>query len=324
MIISSIGQGMLWSILGLGIFMTYRILGFPDMTTEGSFPLGGAVCVAAITAGVNPLLATVLGVAAGMCAGLVTGLLYTKGRIPVVLAGILVMSALNSVMLFVMKSPNLSLLGLPRLSDVFKGLNLPQNFDTVLIGLIAVTVVIGLLSFFFTTEFGQAYIATGDNETMARSLGIKTDRMKIVGLVVSNGCIALSGALVCQSDGYADVSKGIGTIVIGLSSIIIGEVLYGELTFFERMLATVVGSIIYQLLILAVIKLGFDTTYLKFFSAVVLSICMIIPTLSKRLHLVTGFEQYLHKGDGSKVVTASVMTADTATTTDDTVAEVRQ
>ncbi|MDN5633918.1 ABC transporter permease subunit, partial [Bifidobacterium mongoliense] len=105
MIISSIGQGMLWSILGLGIFMTYRILGFPDMTTEGSFPLGGAVCVAAITQGVNPLLATLLGIGAGMCAGLVTGLLYTKGRIPVVLAGILVMSALNSVMLFVMRSP---------------------------------------------------------------------------------------------------------------------------------------------------------------------------------------------------------------------------
>lgn len=295
MIISSIGQGMLWSILGLGIFMTYRILGFPDMTTEGSFPLGGAVCVAAITQGVNPLFATLLGVGAGMCAGLVTGLLYTKGRIPVVLAGILVMSALNSVMLFVMRSPNLSLLNQPRLADVFRGVTLPDHYDTVFIGLVAVVVVVSLMAFFFNTEFGQAYIATGDNVAMARSLGIRTDRMTIVGLVLSNGLIALSGALIAQNDGYADVSKGIGTIVIGLSSIIIGEVLYGELTFFQRMLATVVGSIIYQLLILLVIRLGFDTTYLKFFSAVVLSACMLIPQLRKSLKLTTGFE----RGDGA-------------------------
>ncbi|ROT86403.1 ABC transporter permease [Bifidobacterium mongoliense] len=291
MIISSIGQGMLWSILGLGIFMTYRILGFPDMTTEGSFPLGGAVCVAAITQGVNPLLATLLGIGAGMCAGLVTGLLYTKGRIPVVLAGILVMSALNSVMLFVMRSPNLSLLNQPRLADVFREVTLPDHYDTVFIGLVAVVVVVSLMAFFFNTEFGQAYIATGDNVAMARSLGIRTDRMTIVGLVLSNGLIALSGALIAQNDGYADVSKGIGTIVIGLSSIIIGEVLYGELTFFQRMLATVVGSIIYQLLILLVIRLGFDTTYLKFFSAVVLSACMLIPQLRKSLKLTTGFER---------------------------------
>ncbi|WEV42564.1 hypothetical protein OZX57_03830 [Bifidobacterium sp. ESL0682] len=185
MIISSIGQGMLWSMLGLGIFMTYRILGFPDMTTEGSFPLGGAVCVAAITMGVNPFLATLLGVLAGMCAGLVTGLLYTKGKIPVVLAGILVMSALNSVMLFIMKSPNLSLLNMPKIQDVFQPLNLPENYDTVFIGLLAVTIVIGLMSLFFNTEFGQAYIATGDNESMAKSLGIHTERMTNVGLMLS-------------------------------------------------------------------------------------------------------------------------------------------
>ncbi|WEV74693.1 ABC transporter permease [Bifidobacterium sp. ESL0798] len=297
MIISSIGQGMLWSMLGLGIFMTYRILGFPDMTTEGSFPLGGAVCVAAITAGVNPFLATLLGVLAGMCAGLVTGLLYTKGKIPVVLAGILVMSALNSVMLFVMKSPNLSLLNLPKIQDVFIPLNLPTNYDTVFIGLLAVAIVIGLMSLFFNTEFGQAYIATGDNESMAKSLGIHTERMTNVGLMISNGLIALSGALISQHDGYADVSKGVGTIVIGLSSIIIGEVLFGELSFFQRMLATVVGSIIYQLLILLVIRLGFDTTYLKFFSAVVLSLCMLIPQFKRALHLTTGFEKYFRKND---------------------------
>ncbi|HAP6312461.1 TPA: ABC transporter permease, partial [Enterococcus faecium] len=250
MIVSAISQGMLWAILGLGIFMTYRILDFPDMTTEGSFPLGAAVCVTAITHGVAPIVATLLGVGAGMIAGLVTGLLYTKGKIPVILAGILVMSGLNSVILFVMRTPNLSLLNHPILQDSFHRFGLPDYFDTVLLGFISLGILIAVLLFFFNTDLGQGYIATGDNETMARSLGIKTDRMKILGLTLSNGVIALSGALIAQNDGYADVNKGIGVIVIGLASIIIGEVIFQELTLAERLIAIVVGSIIYQLLIL--------------------------------------------------------------------------
>lgn len=291
MIVSAISQGMLWAILGLGIFMTYRILDFPDMTTEGSFPLGAAVCVTAITHGVAPILATLLGVGAGMVAGLITGLLYTEGKIPVILAGILVMSGLNSVILFVMRTPNLSLLNHPILQDSFHRFGLPDYFDTVLLGFISLGILIAVLLFFFNTDLGQGYIATGDNETMARSLGIKTDRMKILGLTLSNGVIALSGALIAQNDGYADVNKGIGVIVIGLASIIIGEVIFQELTLAERLIAIVVGSIIYQLLILVVIKLGFDTTYLKLFSAIILAICLMIPQLKKALNLKTGFEK---------------------------------
>lgn len=291
MIVSAISQGMLWAILGLGIFMTYRILDFPDMTTEGSFPLGAAVCVTAITHGVAPIVATLLGVGAGMIAGLVTGLLYTKGKIPVILAGILVMSGLNSVILFVMRTPNLSLLNHPILQDSFHRFGLPDYFATVLLGFISLGILIAVLLFFFNTDLGQGYIATGDNETMARSLGIKTDRMKILGLTLSNGVIALSGALIAQNDGYADVNKGIGVIVIGLASIIIGEVIFQELTLAERLIAIVVGSIIYQLLILVVIKLGFDTTYLKLFSAIILAICLMIPQLKKALNLKTGFEK---------------------------------
>ncbi|MCD5024317.1 ABC transporter permease [Enterococcus faecium] len=291
MIVSAISQGMLWAILGLGIFMTYRILDFPDMTTEGSFPLGAAVCVTAITHGVAPIVATLLGVGAGMIAGLVTGLLYTKGKIPVILAGILVMSGLNSVILFVMRTPNLSLLNHPILQDSFHRFGLPDYFDTVLLGFISLGILIAVLLFFFNTDLGQGYIATGDNETMARSLGIKTDRMKILGLTLSNGVIALSGALIAQNDGYADVNKGIGVIVIGLASIIIGEVIFQELTLAERLIAIVVGSIIYQLLILVVIKLGFDTTYLKLFSAIILAICLMIPQLKKALNLKTGFDK---------------------------------
>ncbi|MHC5229154.1 ABC transporter permease [Enterococcus sp. LJL99] len=295
MIVSAIGQGMLWGILGLGIFMTYRILNFPDMTTEGTFPLGGAVCVTAITAGIHPVLATILGVLAGMCAGLVTGFLFTKGKIPVILAGILVMSGLNSVILFVMQSPNLSLLNQPKIQDVFLSWGLPKYYDIIFLGIIVLTIIISLLLFFFNTSLGQAYIATGDNEDMARSIGIKTDSMKILGLSLSNGIIALSGALIAQNDGYADVNKGTGVIVIGLASIIIGEVLFGELTFAERLVAIIIGSIFYQLLILLVIKLGFDTTYLKIFSAVILAVCLMIPQFKKALNL-----HFLPEKEGKK------------------------
>lgn len=201
------------------------------------------------------------------------------------------MSGLNSVILFVMRTPNLSLLNHPVLQDVFHALHLPNYFDTVLLGLLSLGLLISVLIFFFNTDLGQGYIATGDNETMARSLGIKTDRMKILGLTLSNGVIALSGALIAQNDGYADVNKGIGVIVIGLASIIIGEVIFQELTLIERLLAIVIGSIIYQLLILAVIKLGFDTTYLKLFSAIILAACLMIPQVKQALKLKTGFEK---------------------------------
>lgn len=285
MIVSAIAQGLLWAVLGLGIFITYRILKFPDLTTEGSFPLGSAVAVSAIVSGVNPVAATGLAILAGMAAGLVTGLLYTKGKIPVILSGILVMSALNSVMLYVMQRPNLSLLNHPRIYDVFEGL--PNYFDAVAVGVLVLLIVIGLLLTFFYTNLGQAYIATGDNESMARSFGINTENMKILGLVLSNGVIALAGALIAQNNGYADVNSGLGVIVIGLASLIIGEVIFGEVTLGERLVAIVVGSILYQILLLIVIRLGLDTTYIRIFSSTILAICLMIPTLRSKLKLGT-------------------------------------
>ncbi|SQF67144.1 ABC transporter permease [Streptococcus dysgalactiae] len=280
MIISSVSQGLFWGILGLGIYLTFRILNFPDMTTEGSFPLGGAVTVTAISLGWNPLVATVLGMVAGALAGLLTGLLYTKGKIPTILAGILVMTSCNSIMLMVMGRANLGLHESRRIQDY---LPFSADVNSLLTGLIAVVVVISLLIYFLYTNLGQAYIATGDNRDMAKSFGIKTDRMEVMGLVVSNALIALSGALVSQQDGYADVSKGIGVIVIGLASIIVGEVLYStSLTLLERLIAIVVGSILYQFLISAVIALGFNTNYLKLFSALVLALCLMVPVLKQR------------------------------------------
>ncbi|HGD1519025.1 TPA: ABC transporter permease [Streptococcus agalactiae] len=281
MIISSVSQGLLWGILGLGIYLTFRILKFPDMTTEGSFPLGGAVCVILMNQGVNPILATILGMLSGMLAGFVTGLLYTKGKIPTILAGILVMTSCHSIMLMVMKRANLGLNEIQTLKDF---LPFSNDLNLLVLGLIAILLVISALIYFLYTRLGQAYIATGDNPDMAKSFGIDTDKMEMLGLIVSNGLIALSGALVSQQDGYADVSKGIGVIVIGLASIIIGEVLYSTgLTLFERLIAIVVGSILYQFLITAVIALGFNTNYLKLFSAIVLGICLMIPVLKTKI-----------------------------------------
>lgn len=280
MIISSVSQGLLWGILGLGIYLTFRILKFPDMTTEGSFPLGGAVAVTLMNQSIHPILATFAGMLAGCVAGLVTGLLYTKGKIPTILAGILVMTSCNSIMLMIMGRANLGLLDIKTIQDL---LPFSATTNLLVIGLLAVILVIAGLIFFLYTKLGQAYIATGDNRDMAKSFGINTDRMEVMGLVVSNGLIALSGALISQQDGYADVSKGIGVIVIGLASIIIGEVLYStNLTLLERLVATVVGAILYQFLIAGVIALGFNTNYLKLFSAIILAICLMVPVLKDK------------------------------------------
>mgnify|MGYP000010229725 FL=1 len=279
MIISIISQGLFWSILGLGIFMTFRILNFPDMTTEGSFPLGGAVAVTLITKGVNPLLATMIAILAGCLAGFATGLLYTKGKIPTLLSGILVMTSCHSLILMIMGRANLGLLGAKKIQDF---LPFSEEMNQIFLGLIFVVLVILALLFFLDTKLGQAYIATGDNPDMARSFGINTGRMELMGLVLSNGVIALAGALIAQQEGYADASRGIGVIVIGLASLIIGEVLFKSLTLAERLMTIVVGAIAYQFLIWAVIALGFNTSYLRLYSAVILAICLMIPTLKNK------------------------------------------
>ena len=279
MILSIISQGLVCAVLGLGIFMTFRILGFPDMTTEGSFPLGGAVAVTLITKGVNPFLATAAAVLAGCAAGAVTGLLYTKGKIPTLLSGILVMTSCHSIILMLMGRANLGLLGSSKIQDV---LPFSGEVNDLLTGLIFVSLVIVALLFFLDTKLGQAYIATGDNPDMARSFGINTGRMELMGLILSNGLIALAGALIAQQEGYADVSRGIGVIVVGLASLIIGEVLFQSLTLAERLITIVVGAIAYQFLIWGVIALGFNTNYLRLYSAVILAVCLMIPTLKNK------------------------------------------
>lgn len=281
LVISSIGQGLLWALLGLALYLTFRILDFCDMTVEGTFPLGAATAVTAITHGVNPVIASLLAI--GMVAGLITGLLCTKGKIPSLLAGILTMTAAYSVNLRIMGKSNISLLGQKTMFSNSFLQSLPQYFDGVVLGLIVVMVITLLLVFFLNTDYGQGFVVTGDNPTMAKSLGVHTDAMIIVGLMISNGMVGLCGALIAQNNGYADINMGIGTIVIALASIIIGEVLFGELTLGERLIAVTVGSIIYRLIILAVLQLGFSANDLNLISSIVLALCMVLPQLDQKL-----------------------------------------
>ncbi len=296
LIISAIGQGLLWATLGIGLFLTFRILDFPDMTVEGTFPLGAATGVTLIAQGMNPLLASLIAALAGALAGLVTGLLYTKGRVPILLAGILTMTAIYSVNLRIMGQANRSLLGV---TTIFSGMGLNKlsaNMSAVLVGMIVIAIITGMIAIFLQTELGQAFIVTGDNETMARSLGINTDRMTILGLMLSNALIAFGGSLVAQNNGFADVNMGIGIIVVALASIIIGEVTYGgELSLNNQLVTIIIGSILYRFVLVIVLAIGFSANDLNLFSAVILGLALISPQLRRSLHL----EKVIKKGVAS-------------------------
>lgn len=285
MIISAVSQGLLWSILALGLFVSFRILDLADMTTEGSFPLGAAVAVQAITIGVNPYLAIIFAIIAGCAAGLITGFLITKLQIPSLLAGILTMTGLYSINLRVMGRANISLLGKNTIFTALQNMSLPRHFDTILLGLVVVLVIIGLYVLFFKTEFGQAIIATGDNEAMARSLGISTNMMKIIGLMMSNGIVALAGSIIAQDNGYADISMGIGTIVIGLASIIIGEVLFTNVSFKMRLVCLIIGSVLYRLIMVMVLEAGMNPNDFKLISAILLTFFLALPKIKETYYM---------------------------------------
>lgn len=282
-LLSSISQGMLWSFLAIGVYLTFRILGLADLTTEGSFPLGAAVCSRLIVAGINPLIATLLAILAGMCAGFITGFLHTKWHIPALLAGIITMTGLYSINLHIMGQANLSLLGLDTLMTAIEGLGISHVTAVILIGLLTLILVVLLLHVFFHTQMGLAIRSTGDNGVMSEANGIRVHVMTIIGFMLSNGLIALSGALLAQNNGYADINMGIGTIVIGLASIIIGEAFFRHLTIAKRLLTVVVGAIIYRLLLLLVLEMNVDPQDLKLFSAIILALSLGLPFIREKL-----------------------------------------
>lgn len=295
-LVSAIGQGLLWATLGIGLFLTFRILDFPDMTVEGTFPLGAATAVTLISNGMNPGLASLIAAGAGALAGLVTGLIYTKGKVPILLAGILTMTAVYSINLRIMGQANRSLLGKGTLFSADFLDFLPKNFPTVVVGLVIIVVVTAATAIFLQTELGQAFNVTGDNRAMARSLGVNTDNMTIMGLMISNGLIGLGGALVAQNNGFADVNMGIGIIVVALASIIIGEVVFtDQMSLTDRLVTIVIGSVLYRFVLVIVLYLGFNANDLNLFSAVVLGIALTLPQLRKVLKL----DSVLKKGVAS-------------------------
>jgi putative tryptophan/tyrosine transport system permease protein len=292
-------QGLTWAILALGVYLTFRILNFADMSCEGSFALGGSIsAVLMVKQGWDPFLTLIVSILAGMAAGLVTGLLHTKLKIPAILSGILTMIGLYSVNLRVMGQANTSLIGQKTIISFFKGL-LPeakelgmkdstlQIWVTMGVGFIFIAAVIAILYWFFGTEIGCCIRATGNNENMVRAQGVNTDKMKILGLVISNGLIALAGALVTQSQGYADVNMGVGAIVIGLASIVMGEVLlYWVKNFAAKLTAILIGSVIYRIIIAAVLQMGMDTDDMKLLTAVVVALALSVPVLKKKKGVV--------------------------------------
>lgn len=279
---SNISTGFLWAIMAIGVYLTFRILDIADMTAEGSFPLGAAITAHSLVSGVGPLAATLLGFCGGALAGLVSGLLHTKLKIPDLLTGILTMTGLYSVNLFVMKAANVSLLA--DVKTVFTMVNVGDaTLTTIVIGLLILLVVIGLLVLFFNTEMGLAARAVGNNQAMAAANGINNDNMKIIVYMLSNGLIALSGSLMAQTNGYADVSMGIGTLVIALSAIIIAEILVRNVTFGQRLLMIIVGAVIYRLIIAGVLQLGVDPNYLRLFYALMLVLFLALPLVEKEV-----------------------------------------
>ncbi|MBK0348861.1 ABC transporter permease [Aerococcaceae bacterium zg-ZJ1578] len=282
--LNAMSQGVLWGIMGIGLYITFRILRFADLTSEASFTMGVSVAVSLLTQGVSPLLATVAAVFGGMLSGYVTGILMTVFDIPSLLAGIITLTGFYSINLRIMGKPNVSLRKFPTIYD--EGIS--TVFNTTLgqrtvIGLLIVIIVVVILSVFFRTDLGQAMIATGDNEIMAKSLGIKTASMKRFALVLANGIIGLAGALVAQDNSFGDISMGNGTVVVALSSIVIGEVLFKQLTMQLRLLAIVLGSVIYRVILVFVLQLGFNANDFRLISAMVLAIFLAFPAMSDKV-----------------------------------------
>lgn len=276
---SPIAQGLIWGIMAIGVYITYKILDLADLTVDGTLGTGGAVLVILTTVnGMNIYLALLIAFIAGCAAGLVTGVLHTKFGIPAILAGILTQLALYSINLRIMGGKANTTISW-RNYDLIVSSNMVQIWRTILIAAIFVAVIIAALYWFFGTELGHSIRATGSNQNMARANGINTDTRKIIGLVISNGLVAISGALLAQFSGSADINMGRGAIVIGLAAVIIGEVIFGKIfkNFALRLLSAVFGSVIYYIVISVVLKMGLNANDLKLFSAIVVAIFLGIP-----------------------------------------------
>ena len=260
-------QGLVYAVMAVGVYLSSRVLDFPDLTVDGSFPMGAAIAARLVIGGVNPLIGTLCAPIAGFFAGAATGVLNTKLRISNLLAGILTMTALYSVNLRVMGRANVPLLRTDTVFTVLHRMGIPPSVSAILLFCTVAVIVKFAVDIFLRTEFGLALRATGDNQAMIRSLGGNTDSMKIVGIGIANALVAFSGALVAQYQGFADIGMGIGTVVAGLASVIIGEAIIPPRSVGMGTLGAIVGSVVYRLAVFLALRLGFAPTDLKLVTA---------------------------------------------------------
>ncbi len=282
----AVSQGVLWGIMVLGVYLTYKILNISDLTVDGSFALGSCVCATMIVNyNVNPVLALVIAMAAGVVAGAVTGILHTVFEIPAILAGILTQISLWSINLRIMGGKsNMPLL---KVDTIFSGIvektGMKQSLVSLVIGLVIAFLIIAALYWFFGTEIGSTIRATGNNEKMIRALGVDIKKTKVLGLMLSNGLVGLSGALVCQNSKYGDINMGTGAIVIGLAAIVIGEVLMGKfISFGTKLTSAVVGSVVYFMIRAIVLQLGMSANDMKLLSAVIVALALCLPVAMEK------------------------------------------
>ncbi|WLV25016.1 ABC transporter permease [Aciduricibacillus chroicocephali] len=293
----AVESGMIYAIMALGVYLSFRVLDFPDLTVDGSFVTGAAVGTVSIMNGVPPIMATILAALAGFVAGCITGILHTKGKINPLLSGILMMIALYSINLRIMGQPTLSMLNdrtfFNQLQDLWAktgidkalnsglsaiGLDQPGTWSILILMLVVTLAIKFLTDFYLKTEVGLALRATGDNKKMIRSFSANTDLLIISGLGLSNALVALAGGLVAQHDGFADAGMGIGMIIIGLASVIIGEALFGTKSIARTTLAVIGGAIIYRIVVTLALQVGFlETGDMKLITALLVIIALVAP-----------------------------------------------
>ena len=296
--LGAVSQGILWGIMVLGVFITYKLLDIPDLTVDGSFATGGAVAAVLVVAGVDPVIAILAAMLAGAVCGAVTGFLTTVFEIPAILAGILTQISLWSINLRIMGKSNTPLLANETVfSRMAELTGLPTNVVAIIVGAVVALALIAALYWFFGTEIGCALRATGDNEAMIRALGVNTGTTKMVALTLSNALVGLSGGLICESQKYADIGMGTGAIVIGLAAIVIGEVLARILPkgwtsgFAARLTSALVGSIVYFLIRAIVLQMGVDANDMKLLSAIIVALALCVPVVWERYRLRASYSK---------------------------------
>ncbi|MBZ4642910.1 MAG: transporter permease [Deferribacteraceae bacterium] len=288
--LGALEQGFVFAIMALGVYITFRVLDFPDLSVDGTFPLGAAVSAILIVKGVNPFITVAIATLAGMIAGGITALLNTKLKILNLLAGILMMIALYSINIRVMGQPTTALLGYDTIFTPFEAFGIEKYILTPILFAIILIIIAVILVWFLHTDIGLAMRATGNNMKMVKAQGVSTNRMILFGVAFSNGLVALSGALVAQSQGSADVNMGIGTIVAGLASVILGEAIIQDRTVFRAVLGVIIGSVLYRIAIAVALsfKIGalqMTPSDLNLMTSVLVTIALIFPGIRKKIGL---------------------------------------